>query len=90
MKIEDARELLKTALDCPWCALKPNLKTKRVGHRDDPDRLVYLECPTCGVSKSTYVKDSEQDKAVSMKYSYETAVSIVCLPRILEIWNKRV
>lgn len=89
MNIEDAKILLKSALHCPWCDVKPNLKTKCVGHRDDPDRLMYLECPTCGISKSTYVKDSEQDKAVSMEYTYETAVSIVCLPRLIEIWNKR-
>lgn len=90
MKIEDARELLKTALDCPWCKIKPKLRTERVGPRTEPHRLVYLECPTCRVCKSVYMKDSDEDKANKLEYSYEVAVSIVCLDRVLKIWNNRV
>jgi len=89
MNIEGAKVLLRTALPCPWCGIQPVLQTKRVGHRDDPDRVVYLECSGCAVSKKVYVLDSDQDKAHKLDYRYETAVAIVCLERVLTAWNMR-
>lgn len=93
--LDDAKQLLATTLPCPWCAVKPVLKSKRVGHRDEPDRLVYLECQSCGVQKGVIVLDSEATKAeaerreVGYKMKYESAIAAVCLPRLIEVWNMR-
>jgi hypothetical protein len=88
-EISNAQNLLKATKPCPWCGIQPNIKTKRVGHRDDPDRIVYLQCRECGVSQKIYVKESESEMAQKLKCPYETAVMAICAERILSVWNER-
>lgn len=95
--VQKAKELLATALNCPWCAIQPVLSSRRIGHRDEPSRLAFLKCPSCGVEKSVAVTDSQETQASANSHgptkfwnSYEQGCAILCLPKLLEIWNKRV
>lgn len=95
-EILKSKQLLSTALSCPWCGSMPMPSTAVVGSRDEPDRLVYLSCPTCGAKKSITVTDNQKAEAsigsISKNKrwnSYEQGCVILCLPKLLEIWNKR-
>lgn len=95
LTLDRAREVLKTAIGCPWCGTHPIPETKSFGLRDEPQRYVALVCPKCDARREVVVTESDELQVhatgKSKRYaSYGQGCTAVCLPRLVELWNTRV
>lgn len=88
---DEEKELIASIDDCPWCpGTKPGFDSKLVGHRDDPDRVCIVCCPTCGASRRTLVTDAVREKAkpfTAAGYDQARALFRAMLPELVGLWN---
>lgn len=84
-----ARVIVDTFQGCPWHPNdKPLPNVTLVGHRDEPQVLVSVECPKCGIKKSYVPTEREVQTHYINRYTHNYPMALAVIDKLRTSWNR--